>query len=524
VKPLGQQAFLNAFLQSRPRLAFWMALALIMLFGVAQAYAYFGRSLSLDEPFTVNLASGSFAEIIEALRHDTPAPLHYLLLSRWVRLFGESEFSVRSLSAACFALTILTVGVTARRAVGPRGGLIAALLLAVSTNMGIVYAATARMYALLGLQVAVAAYLCLRRAQRRPSAGAPSWRADAWWAALLAAVTVSGLLTHLVYGAFMVAVLVASTVYSRRMVVLVAACGLASGLLYLALWWPVLREGLPLPTWMQRPSLADWADGFLNLWGAKKTLLIGTYAAGLTLLRFSRARGVLANRDCLFAICTVTVASLLPFLVSQVRPVYLQTRTPIIFLPMACVLAAVLMSQLGETALTLAVLALLAIGSARSSIGIFTGPDPTPARASVRSVVEAARCGDTLVLGSLSVSEVQYYLRRFGAPACIHRETFPPDTERHPGWMDVRGLMNQRDELAQQAAETAARLARRPTSTVWLFGGRAYGSQVTDVLKAELDRQLTAMRTLDLRGSFFDSVDVYAATTQEPPVPIPPKP
>jgi hypothetical protein len=252
---------------------------------------------------------------------------------------------------------------------------------------------------------------------------------------------------------------------------------------------------------------------FLNLWGRKKSLLLLAYLVWIAVFRFSDGIQVFTSELSLVSVCIISVASLLPFVISQYKPVFVEYRTPIIFLPIACILTAVLISRLGFRVWTAIILILFVAGSTIRSGQNLVDPDPYPTRTSVQYVVERAKCGDTLVLGSLSISEVEYYLRRLGAPDCIERETFPLDTQDHPGWMDVPGLLRRRGELALEATETAARLAERSGATVWLFYGddSCYGHEVTDILKPRLDNQLDFVKTLDLEGSFFDSVRVYSA-------------
>jgi hypothetical protein len=117
-----------------------------------------------------------------------------------------------------------------------------------------------------------------------------------------------------------------------------------------------------------------------------------------------------------------------------------------------------------------------------------------------------------LILGGLSLSEVEYYLRRLHAPACIERLTFPLDTRRHPGWIDSAGLVGRREELAHEAEEIVTRLARGPTSTVWLFTGNGYGQEMTPLIKDQLDRQFTYRGTIHLYGSFFESIQLYSSS------------
>lgn len=501
---------LRASRESSRRL-FWLALLAVVALGVAQASLRLGDSLNVDEPFTANMVRLSLPEMWAAFAWDNAALPHYLLLKAWSAIFGESEVALRGLSVLFFAATILVVGLTARRAAGFQAGVVAALLVATSSNLGLVHAAQARQYALVLLEAALAGALCFALIRRqRDQADVGGVPTAALWALLLL-VCVLGLLTHLIFVFVMAGMALGATAVSRRFFLNMVGLCAAASLIYLALWWPVLRQTLPLPitSWMRPPQPIDFYYGLRTLWGWKRGLLLVAYLLIVLALGFRRLPGLLSQPSLRFGLIFLATTLLVPYVVSQVRPVYNPDRTPVIFLPMISVIAGVLIGQLGLRLLTLGFVAAIALGSAQFSLKAAAGPDPIPAREALRQVAASARCGDTLVLGGLSFSEAEYYLRRFGAPSCIDRITFPLDTRNHPGWIDAAGLASQKEQLAREAQEIANRLAQQPEGRVWLFSGRGYGQELTPLIERELDRLLTRRETLDLRGSFFESVEVY---------------
>ncbi|HEY9867981.1 MAG TPA: glycosyltransferase family 39 protein [Candidatus Obscuribacterales bacterium] len=88
-------------------------------------------------------------ELLANFRQVDPLcpPLYPVLLNRWMALFGQSDLSVRSLSAVVSLLSIGAVYWCARLAFGARAALLSALLQAVSP-FDIHYAQEARMYSL----------------------------------------------------------------------------------------------------------------------------------------------------------------------------------------------------------------------------------------------------------------------------------------------------------------------------------------------------------------------------------------
>jgi hypothetical protein len=527
-KVLRFKSSANRWVQTQPGLIFWVGLIGIMLFGIIQASVMqFGHSLNIDEPFTANTIQLSLSQIFETLRYDNNAPLHYLLLKGWAQLFGVSEFALRSLSILAFGLSILIVGLTARQVMGWQEGLVAALLLAVSTKMGLAHATSARPYALLCLEISLVMLIIFPlMGFTSPMALKPRVSTsvkDVLLYLLLISLNILALFTHYTYIFFMCAYVLAAILVSKRLFLILSVCSAVSFALFLGIGWPILSVSLSLPStnWMYPPGLVQLIRAFANLWGTTNgtlllTLLL-TYLTATMLFSFRHGIKILTNKLVLVSLSIFGVASLLPFVISQFRPIFLESRTPIIFLPIACLLTATLINQLGNWVLTGIVLTLLVIITTVSSVQAFIGPDPYPVRAAVQYVLDRAKCGDTLVLGSLSGGEVEYYLHYLNAPSCLQREIFPLSTQDHPGWMDIPGLLSQSDKLALEAATTTKRLASEPELTVWLFHSTGtgysttrYGYEVTEFLKQELDRKFILRDELDLGGSFFDKVLVYS--------------
>src|SRR5260221_4462993 len=127
--------------------------------------------LWLDEALTVNIAKLPLRDIPRALRHDGAPPLYYALLHVWMRVFGDSDVAIRSLSGVISAGSLPLMWMAARRAAG-RGAEWVGVVLLASSPFAIRYATEARMYALVVLLVLVG-YLRLTKALERahPTAG-----------------------------------------------------------------------------------------------------------------------------------------------------------------------------------------------------------------------------------------------------------------------------------------------------------------------------------------------------------------
>jgi hypothetical protein len=121
-----------------------------------------------DEVVTMRLSrAGSPAALVERLFQidATRAPLHPILLQAWLKMFGTSETSARSLSVVCGVATIMLIFFIGRIVFDAPTGVWAAWLGTLSPIL-IVYAREARMYAWLVLLTCFAwfALLTLLRA------------------------------------------------------------------------------------------------------------------------------------------------------------------------------------------------------------------------------------------------------------------------------------------------------------------------------------------------------------------------
>jgi 4-amino-4-deoxy-L-arabinose transferase-like glycosyltransferase len=148
------------------------------------------QSLWYDEGWSVHLAQLPWSQalaLIGSPGHTHP-PAYYLLLSGWVRLWGDSVPAVRGLSVLLGVLGVGALYLLGRQLAGRRVGLLAAFLLALSPTH-VIYSQETRMYALLMTTVTLLALLIARLA-------APQGRlSKAHWV-LLCLVEILAIYTH----------------------------------------------------------------------------------------------------------------------------------------------------------------------------------------------------------------------------------------------------------------------------------------------------------------------------------------
>lgn len=115
-----------------------------------------------DEAFSVNAANQDFVRMMEILISDTQPILHTVFLFFWVRIFGDSEFSVRFPSFVAGCITLYYIFKTSGLVFKRKSLRIAALALAVINPLLIVYSQEARSYSFLTLASIAAFYYCIK--------------------------------------------------------------------------------------------------------------------------------------------------------------------------------------------------------------------------------------------------------------------------------------------------------------------------------------------------------------------------
>ena len=124
------------------------------------------ESLWLDEGYSVSLAHSSLLEIINGTAADVHPPLYYFLLHYWMKLFGDSETAVRMPSVLIGVLSVTMIYLVGKRLFDQQVGLLAALLLAIS-SFHVQYSQEARMYGLLTLLTLSSMYCLIDLVENR---------------------------------------------------------------------------------------------------------------------------------------------------------------------------------------------------------------------------------------------------------------------------------------------------------------------------------------------------------------------
>jgi 4-amino-4-deoxy-L-arabinose transferase-like glycosyltransferase len=136
-------------LEAETRLA-WAAVAgLTALFAVLCLHGIAAKPLWNDEAFSFFVAWRDFSHTLHWMRQDTQPPAYYLALTPWLQL-GHGVAVLRGLSTLAMVLCVPLVFDTARRLLGVRVALLAALLFVLAPDC-VAWAQKARPYALQAL-------------------------------------------------------------------------------------------------------------------------------------------------------------------------------------------------------------------------------------------------------------------------------------------------------------------------------------------------------------------------------------
>lgn len=250
---------------SRARILLWLTPVILLGFGL-RLYRLGDQNVWWDEGLAVWAARQSLAAAARWTAADVHPPLYFWLLHVWRGLSGDGEFGLRYLSALIGTLTLPVTFILGRRLAGPRVGLLATLLVAVS-RFAITWSQEMRMYGLAALWAGLSLWAVARvwdRSDRR-----------AWIAYVLA--TAAGLYTLYLFAIIPVVINLVwlgwvgwrqrrATVWGRWLTAQI-------GILALAAPWLAYALGR-IPTWSAATPVDPWL--FLRVYGT--ALAVGASA------------------------------------------------------------------------------------------------------------------------------------------------------------------------------------------------------------------------------------------------------
>jgi len=389
----------------------WYTAVLVAIFAVGLAlrlYDLGSESLWFDELWAVRIARMEPLEIIRASLGDNNPPLYYLGLHYWMLLVGDSEVAIRFPSAIASALAVPVIYVIGTLLFGRAAGLMAALILSLSTYQ-IRYAQEARAYALLVFLGLTSFYFlekCLddEKRSRLTTAG-------------YVASTTLLMYTH-VYGILLVAAqgtyLLATRQAPKKWLV---PAGLVAVLYVPGVAWlgvnVLSSEGAwnNAMFWVPEPTFANVVDFFIIYSGF--ALVAGAFGLLATFGLVELVRSKQGSTACLL-LAWLLVPIVVPFVVSHLYRPMLLDRYTIAASPAFYLLVARGVEGLRSTKYSrvIAAVAVTAVSLA-ATFGYFVTTTHTPWREVASYVEEHAKPGDLVLFDEGSGKFMfDYYLQR----------------------------------------------------------------------------------------------------------------
>lgn len=139
-----------------------VALVTILVFGGVLRFVSLDRELIFDDIFSIHYSSLPVSDIVYYTAQDLAhVPLYYILLHYWMELFGSGDRAVKLLSVLMSLGSIVALYFLGKLLFSKKVGLIAALILSVS-SIDILLSGDVRPYSLIILLVILSAYFFIR--------------------------------------------------------------------------------------------------------------------------------------------------------------------------------------------------------------------------------------------------------------------------------------------------------------------------------------------------------------------------
>jgi len=385
------------------RLAVLGLSALALVFGFVELT---GKSMWLDESASVDYADRGLRSLFDVLSGGDPnMGLYYVLLHGWMRIFGEGEVAVRSMSVLFAVATVPVMYLVGLRLFDRTAGLLAALFLTLDSFF-VQYSQEARAYSLVLLFLTLSMLFFVEELER-PS----TWVRVGY-------VLSTGLALYAQYfSVFVIAAQIAAfalwRVRFRRWLVSWACVGLV--------WLPEAiaagRRGTGALSWVTEPSLHDLVHTAKALAGGSWTVLAVALLAGLYGARWGLRRVGVAAAWFFVPLLGSFVASFVvhPMFVRQ----YLSVGLPGLILLAAAGIALLPRPAAGAVVLAVAALSSLHIAD------WYAAPSKEDWRAATAYVLAEERPSDGVVFyPHWSALPVHYYehLRGVAGPVNLTRK------------------------------------------------------------------------------------------------------
>jgi hypothetical protein len=450
--------------------------------------------------------------IAHYIRYEPHPPLYHAILTLWIALAGDSERSVRALSAIFYLLALGTIAWIGR-SLFRRGELIIVLVLVACCPVLLEGADYARMFTLTFFESCVSV-LAFSKVFLNRTGGAGT-------TLLLAVANLAGMLTHYYFAFVMAAEAILFLVFVRRQWLTAALALILPGVLFLALWGPRLFAQLRTDRFAGNlvtplPSVGSEIYGYYGKrWIFVLLSLVILFFVSLSGRRIAWTRWPALRANLLFAIrdrrlqafaiiWATTFAG--PFLAATVAGTGFW-KGGMTYLPTLLPLAVVLALFVGRGALVLklvlafVILTITVVAQIRS--GHINEVLNTDTRASIQLLKDKASDGDIVVGLDNYITLFYYYMGR--APGSKHLAVlaYPPELANHPGWYNEQLTLKDRDAYVvatrAYAVERRSELAAYPGRRLWLIDA-SWNPETSRIVTGVFDSTLRRVESITVTG------------------------
>lgn len=483
-----------------------LGLLFFLLLGAMLRFHHIGlRTFWLDEAASTNLVRYNFSELWRQVAVQDSSPAYIYLVKAWAGVFGNSELSVRSISAIFGLLSIAAVYFLGKLLFSRRAGLWASFLLAVN-YFSLFYSIQARPYSM-AIFLSIFSYYWfawLLKGPRSPLA-----------AALYIFFTTAGIYTHIWFflllgsqGLFWL-----GSYFKKKASLIFALYFFLIAIFSLPWTLAVIRYG------NNRGIESYGSPGLSAFWETFRYFMFGSVLAFLVISLFAFLAGLfevkkepdgeniryrLVERAGFskigknnFLLLNYLFAPLaVAWVVSQWAPIYVTGRHEAVVLPAFVLLVANLWSGIGNKkwsilfGAVLAVLAFQSVEAEKRTIESYAIDDRTIAE----DLLGDMQNGDFIVFTGLSRPTFDYYLPKLNPEKKEYREiSYPAELEAHPGYEIIGDMMKDETELNRQLGGIVSEAGAQKPENIWVINSST--NPVNKLMRDKFDGEFELAET-----------------------------
>lgn len=489
-------------------------LVLLILFGSLFLGLFkIDKPIWIDEGYSIYISSYDFNFLIESLKLDTGPPLYYILLFLWIKIFGISEIAVRGLSVSCYLLGIIATYYAALTIYKNKNiGLISSILYCLSP-LAFGQGQNARAYSLLSLLTIISMILFFKLFFDDLLTNQSIF--------LYILVNCLGTFTHYWYVFSLFSHFAIYWIFSNRKAWKTFFVTLVLSVLPFLLFWGSIafgqmRDQKVKIDWMMPPTLYTLLNTIINFYSYRENLEEGiifyVLIVGMVLIAFDkgkiRLRAIPELKEFflqklnLILILFVSLSLLTPFFISQLRPIFMPTRQPILVLFAFALILGAMLEKFVHKSLVLFLLWCLLLNTTLNVINARI--DPVFYLHSNKNTAEYllahASQGDYVIFTNNTYHLISYYFRLAGKEKFFIQKPFPNDLT---DFSDPTLLASQVKSIVDEID------VNKDTKDIKVWVICKKGLQRDLILLNELDNKLKLQSKLDLQGNFHDIVLLY---------------